>query len=198
MGLKQQHVVVILCLATTLTAGMAMFTLATKGFQTVIILLCIFLLYLLFFRVIGSIGIAKTLRAMQHNKALKQFTKTYQASSEQTQLGLRRVETFDQWWILIRKAAIRLNFQAISMEVTNRDGSVHFLSWRRKSARFSIHGTTCLTLPVRDRRSAQTLSLTGEINLGPQLETTGTRLTLFMRLLDEHSIADLPTKNDGE
>ena len=194
MGLSQKQVVVVLCLATLLTSAMAMFTLATKNVQTVIILLCILLLYLLFFRVIGSVSISKTLSALQRNKALKQTENQYKTLFEDIQLQLRRADTFDQWWILIRKAAIRLNFQGISMDVTNRDGSIRTLAWQRKSDRFSSHGTTSLTLPVRDRRSGPPLKLTATVNLGLSLETTGARITFFMRMLDEHSVGELENK----
>ncbi len=205
LGLSQRHVVIILYLVTAITTALAMFTLVTKDYNTLVILLCILLLYMLFFQAIGSYNVKLIIVAIRRNNSIKQSIRDFRMRFEDMQLEFRQAQTFDQWWKIISDAADRLGFQSLKMDITNRDGSRRTLQWHRKTSavRPACHaeasgegGTTyssvAIVLPVRDRRSDKMLQMHTEVCIDESLESTGTRLTMFMRLLDEHSIADLP------
>ncbi len=214
LGLSQRHVVMILYIVTAITTALAMFTLMTKDYKTVAILLCILLLYLIFFQAIGSYNVSQIIAAIRRNTSIKQSTKGFRMRFEDMQLEFRQAATFDQWWKVMCTAATRLGFQSLTMEITNRDGTQRILEWSKDSD-LKLNNLTLKTdsnltlnhlklktysnliaidLPVRDRRSAEPLAIQARICIDESLESTGTRLTLFMRLLDEHSIADLPSQ----
>ena len=198
LGISHRHVVVILYIVTGITVLLAMFILVTTGTDSLAILLCILLLYLIFFKAIGSYNIRLTIAALRRNNLIKQSTKSYRAHFEEMLLEFRRATTFDQWWKIIADAADRLSFQSLTMEFVNRDGSTRLLQWTRdpdltlNNLKLKTNNTTSINLPVLDRRDDQMLQMYAEVCIDETLESTGTRLTLFMRLLDEHSVADLP------
>lgn len=203
LGLGQRHVVVILYIVTAVTTGLAMFTLLTKDYKTLAILLCILLLYMLFFQAIGSYNVRQIVASLRRNASIKQDTNSFRMRFEDIQLEFRQATTFDQWWKIISLAASSLGFWSLKMDVANRDGSVQILEWRRDSdltlsesksgeGGLIAEGLLAISLPVRNRRSKDMLHLHTEVCVDESLESTGTRLTMFMRLLDEHSIAELP------
>ena len=51
-----------------------------------------------------------------------------------------------------------------------------------------------MTVPIRDRRKGPPLRLENEIHTNGSLESVGRRVTLFVRLIEEYSIANLPSK----
>jgi hypothetical protein len=187
-----------------------MFTLVTKDYATVAILLCILLLYLVFFRAIGSYDVMQIIAALRRNKSIKQSTKSFRIHFEDMQLEFRQATTFDHWWKLVCTAAVRLGFHSLKLEITNRDGSRQILEWQRKadltlskaedasgakSGFGRTEGLIAIDLPLNDRRSDQILQMHTELCIDKSLESTGTRLTLFMRLLDEHGIHTLPPED---
>ncbi len=234
LGLHQRHVVIILYLVTIVTTTLAMFTLITSGVDTIAILSCILLLYLVFFRAIGSYNVQHTIQAIKRNRAIKRDVKRYKDFFEDAQLQARRVESFDQWWQTVCSAAEQMDFNSISLPITNRDGTRRILEWKRNNSATQqpdasndlklnhlkpktpaklAHLTpkTCpsnplgltpdpcsqlihTSLPIKDRRTGSSLRLIIDIPADGSLESSNLRVTLFSRLLDEHSIADLPGK----
>jgi len=206
LGLNQRHVVTVLYFVTFITTALAMFTLVTKDYNTVAILLCILLLYMIFFQAIGSYNVRQIIAALRRNKSIKQSTKGFRVHFEDMQLEFRRAATFDRWWKVTSTAANRLGFQSLTMEVTNRDGTTRTLEWQRKDSAAKQPESSppshlspsnfsppvlSIKLPIPDRRSADPLAIQAKLCIDESLESTGTRLTLFMRLLDEHGIHTL-------
>lgn len=112
---------------------------------------------------------------------------------EKVQLHFCRARTFDQWWQSVRLAAERMDFTTISLPLTNRDGTKRVLSWGRNDKDTEPHKVVKMTVPIRDRRAGPPLKLKVDVHTNGSLESAGRRLTLFTRLIEEYSVANLPS-----
>ena len=100
--------------------------------------------------------------------------------------------TFDQWWTSLCQAAQQLDFVRISLSLTNRDGTGRTLLWQRPGADVPVHEKITVAVPVRHRRPGDPLKAEVDVYLHGSIESAGRRMALFGRLIDDHSIANLP------
>jgi hypothetical protein len=54
-----------------------------------------------------------------------------------------------------------------------------------------------MTVPIRDRRASSSLNLEVQVHANGSLESAGRRATLFARLIDEHSVANLAKESSA-
>ncbi len=191
LGFKQRHVIIIAYVMTLLTSGLGMFMLLTRDMQSIIVFVCILSLIVLAFRVVGSIRLLETIKGIQRKYTLTNQIKREKEEFEKVQLCLLQAGNFDQWWQAVCLAAERMNLANISMHLTNRDGTKRILTWDGKDE-FVGDNLVRMTIPVPDRRTGPPLKLAVEIGSNGSLESAGRRGTLFTRLIDEYSIANLP------
>jgi UDP-GlcNAc:undecaprenyl-phosphate GlcNAc-1-phosphate transferase len=191
LGFKQRHVVIIAYVMTLLTSGLGMFMLLTRNVQSIIVFVCIVLLIVLAFRVVGSVRLLETIRGIQKKYTLTNQIKREIEEFEKVQLFLLQAGNFDQWWQAVCLAAERMNLANLSMRLTNRDGTKRVLTWDGNNKCIGDN-LVRMTIPVPDRRLGPPLSLAVEIASRDSLESAGRRGTLFTRLIDEYGIANLP------
>jgi len=117
---------------------------------------------------------------------------------EQAELHFRRAEDFDKWWQAVCIAAEKLEFTTGLLTITNRDGTERKLSWNNNGQKLQEKNVVKATLPVRDRRKTGPLHLTIQTYPNGSLESAGRRMTLFGRLIEEYSIANLNGKSKAD
>jgi glycosyltransferase involved in cell wall biosynthesis len=112
------------------------------------------------------------------------------------QLRFRHVTDFDRWWQEVCDAAEMMGIKRLALPLEGRDGNTRILRWDAPDAGPADDAEKTLpftaTVPVRHRRMGPPIQAMVEVGSGESLENAARRLTVFTRLLDEHSIASLP------
>jgi hypothetical protein len=191
LGLHQRHVVIIAYALTLVTAGLGMFMLITRSVQTLIIFICILFLLLLVFRAVGAVRLQEIIISLKRKHEIAIEAKKEIEKFEQIELYFRDARFFDQWWQAVRFAGEEMGFIKGRMPVTNRDGTTRMLSWQNDGRNVTLSNIVKSTMSIRDRRAGSPLSLEVQVNANGSLESAGRRLTLFGRLLEQYSIANL-------
>ena len=191
LGFCQRHIVLIAYVVTLLVAGLGMFMILTRDVQTVIIFVCILTLLILAFRVVGSIRLRETIEGLQKKYAITRQMKDEIRNFENLQLHCRQSKTFKDWWQMVCLAADKMGFARTSLPLTKRDGTKRVLTWERNGEDTEPYYPVKMTVPVRDRRAGPPLKLEVEVCANGSLESAGRRMTLFARLIEEYSLANL-------
>ena len=195
LGLKQRQVVITIYVVTLLAAGLGMFMMVTRNISSLIVFLCILLLLLLVFRVVGSVRLRETIAGLQQKYAISHQVQDEIKGFEDAELHFRRAMTFNQWWQAVSTAADRMGFLSLSLPLTNRDGTLRTLTWRSDGQVPDLQDKSLkVDVPVRDRRAGLSLNLKIEVCGSGSLESAGRRVALFARLMEEHDVAGLPRK----
>ena len=194
LGLCQRHAIIVAYAVTFLAAMLGMFMMFTRNIQTIIIFICILLLIVLTFRVIGSVKLQETIEGLQKKYTINNQIKQEKESFEKAQLHFYQARSFDQWWQSVCLAAEHMNFRTLSMCVTNRDGTKRILSWGEKNEDAEPQNLVKMVVPITDRRSGPPLKLEIGVHTNGSIESAGRRGTLFSRLIEEYGIANLQSK----
>ncbi len=192
LGLKQRQVVITIHLVTLLAAGLGMFMMVTRNSNSLIVFLCVLLLLLLVFRVVGSVRLRETIAGLQKKYTISRQIQEEIKSFEDAELHFRRAKNFDQWWQAVCLAAEQLDFMSIKLPLTGSDKTQRVLTWQRDGNEADSPETVKMKIPIRDIKAKSELNLEVDVNVNGSLESVGRRTALFSRLLDEHNIADLP------
>jgi UDP-N-acetylmuramyl pentapeptide phosphotransferase/UDP-N-acetylglucosamine-1-phosphate transferase/glycosyltransferase involved in cell wall biosynthesis len=151
---------------------------------------------LTFFAVVGSLRLGEIANALRRNRGIAAQTKRYKHVFDEMQLLFGAADSFDSWWSNVCTALDRLDFLQLTMQVPNRDGGFRLMEWQRpgEEAAVATEGAAglTLTLPIRQRRFGGPLSAEVRVATTSPLELAGSRVTLFARLMEEHSLASLP------
>jgi len=191
LGFRQRHAVIAAYLITLLAAGGGMFMLLTRNAQTVIVFVCILLLLVLAFRVVGSVRLQDTIAGLKRKHTIFHQKKQEIENFENIELHFREARIFEQWWQAVCFAADKMDFIRSLLPLTNRDGTRRVLAWEKTGESIGADDIVKMTLPIRDRRTGSALNLEVQVHANSSLESAGRRVTLFGRLLEEYSIANL-------
>ncbi len=192
LGLTQRHVVVVSYAVTCLFAGMGLFMMVTRSINTLVLFLCILLLLLLLFCVVGSVRLHETIFGLQRKYEFSSQRWQEQMNFEQAQLYFRSAHNFSQWWQAVCEAAERMDFAWVSLKTKDKDGTERTEVWRlADSTPQDKSGVVVMNVPVRNHSIAGAMEFEIAILVNGSLESAGHRATLFSRLIDDHIIANL-------
>ena len=193
LGLKQRHAVITIYVVTLLATGLGMFMMVTHDTNSLVIFLCILLLLLLLFHVVGSVRLREVIAGLKQKYAITHQVQEEIKSFEDMELYFRRAATFDEWWQAVSTAADVMDFLNLSLPLTNRDGTARTLSWRDDSQTLEsgYDGSLKVNIPVQDRRAGSSLNLRIEVCQNGSIESAGRRIALFIRLIEKYEIVSL-------
>jgi len=191
LGLRQRHAVIIVYLVTLFAAGLGMFMLVTRNVRTLIVFVSILFLLILAFRVVGAVKLRETITALRRKYAISHQAGQEQENFERIELCFREAFAFDQWWQAVCFAADKMDFARGLLPITNRDGTRRLLAWERTDDNAEHDDIINMTIPIRDRRAGSPLNLEIRVQVNGSLESAGRRVTLFGRLLEQYSVANL-------
>jgi UDP-GlcNAc:undecaprenyl-phosphate/decaprenyl-phosphate GlcNAc-1-phosphate transferase len=191
LGFKQRHAVITAYIVTLLVTGLGMLMLLTRNAQTVIVFVCILLLLVLAFRIVGSVRLSETMAALRQKYTIFNQKKQEIESFENIELYFRQARIFEQWWQAVCFAADRMGFVRGLLPIVKRDQSRHVLVWEKRDQDVRTDQIVKMTVPVRDRRAGSELHLEVQVQANGSLEAAGRRLMLFSRLIDQYSLANL-------
>ncbi len=192
MGVKHRDAVIILYAVTLACAAVGAAAWASRS--PVAATLCASIhpaILIVFFAAVGSLRVGVIVTAFRRNREIAGLTKKYRHVYDEMQLKFNTVRTFDAWWTEVCEAMHRLDFISLKLPITDRDGKQRVMKWEcphRVSSELSLH----VNVPIRQRRAGGPLRAEAEVSAEGSLELGGRRATLFMRLMEEHSLASLP------
>ena len=191
MGIHHRHVVLLIYAITLTVTALGMFMIVTRNFQTVTVFLCVTLLLVLAFRIVGAVRLRESLAQLKANFNISGRRRRQDRSFDNAVLLMRHPRDFGQWWQAACAAAGQLGLTWISISLQSRAGTKRTEIWRN-----SDHTPTdgdqlaIMTIPVPQRRADGFLQLQMAAP-ADSLELAGHRLKLFSRLVEEYSIAAL-------
>jgi UDP-N-acetylmuramyl pentapeptide phosphotransferase/UDP-N-acetylglucosamine-1-phosphate transferase/glycosyltransferase involved in cell wall biosynthesis len=192
MGVRHRDAVIILYAVTLACAGVGAASWASRS--PVAATLCATIhpaILIFFFAAVGSLRVGVIVAAFRRNREIAGLTKKYRHVYDEMQLKFNTVRTFDAWWSEVCEALHRLDFIRLTLPITDRDGKQRILKWECQqcvSSELSLH----VNVPIRQRRAGGPLRADVEVSAVGSLELGGRRATLFIRLMEEHSLASLP------
>jgi UDP-GlcNAc:undecaprenyl-phosphate GlcNAc-1-phosphate transferase len=192
-GLSHPQAVFVLHLAASANALLALAMIHASPGGRAAILTCDAVLMIVFFRRTVAIRIVELLQAVSKRNALRKHRRNTRRAFDEAQLELALAPDFQGWWQSVRNAAERLGLGRLSMMISTRDGRDRTLIWTSPTLDLQDDRLQ-VQVPIRHRRKGPLLTLRAEIatRSGTQLEPAGQTASHFARLLDEHSIAELP------
>ncbi len=196
LGLRQRHAVLAVYAATLIMTGLGLFMIATRSLSTVVVFVCLLILLVLVFRIVGSVRLRETIEGLRKKYTVASEVSEELRSFETAQLHFRRAADFDQWWDAVSFAAEQLDFLSVNLPLTNRDGTSRTMQWLNKSNDSASEELLRVDVPIRDRRSGLGLNLKIEVYKGGSLESAGRKVALFARLIEECNISQLPKHNN--
>jgi UDP-GlcNAc:undecaprenyl-phosphate GlcNAc-1-phosphate transferase len=191
LGFKQRHAVITAYVVTLLVTGLGMLMLLTRNMQTVIVFICILMLLILAFRIVGSVRLSETMSALKLKYTIFSQKKEEIESFENIELYFRQARIFEQWWQAVCFAADKMGFIRGLLPIMRRDKSRRVLIWEKGDHDVRPDEIVKMTVPIRDRRAGSELRLEVQVQANGSLESVGRRLMLFSRLIDEYSLAKL-------
>ena len=195
LGLKQQHVAIVAYLVTLVVSGLGMVMLLARSTASVLVFLSCLTLLLLAFRLAGSVGLHQTLKGIRQRAELARECHLERQSFEEAQLYFHNVETFDQWWRCLCKAADALGCAKVCIDLASLDNGHRSLMWEKIGNGDTAHmdqEVMHLCIPVSDHRAGQKHRVEIDILTRGSLEGASRRATLLARLAEEQGLGAVP------
>ena len=194
MGIRHRYVVVIMYVITALAAGLGMFMMITHGSGTIVIFFGVILLLLLAFRAVGAVRLRETIAKIKYNKTISKETAEDTRLFQEIHLGLRQTASFRQWWQMVCDAAESQGILELSLIATVRSGRRHKFTWQSNNHENNHHEAVSVKLPISRQRFGIDMEIEAKMFVNGSLESTGRRMMLFGRLIDEYSRTAQPNK----
>ena len=190
-GLNQYHVAIVAYIVTATIAGLGLFMIYTRGAHTLVVLVCLLLVLMLVFRLVGSVRLRETIDRLQYKYEIQRQVKEEVRGFEEVQLHFREAEDFSQWWNAVCLAGDRLGAEKMSLHLETGKNSYRDLSWNRTGKAVNgdnPHNTLQTSIPVKGTSNGPSSRLIVEINTRGSVEAAGRKLALLTRLMEETSI----------
>jgi UDP-GlcNAc:undecaprenyl-phosphate GlcNAc-1-phosphate transferase len=185
LGLRQRHAVLMIYLATLLSAGLGLFMLVREDLGALVVFGCVLLLIVLLFRVVGSIHVGQMLTRLQEKHACTRQERRERDAFERLQLRFRQVHSAEERWQTLCEAAQQLELAWICVRATNVDGSADTTVWRRPVIPAGYDRVITVNLPVRGVSAGRAVEFEMGVLVNGSLESASHRAGLFSRLLEE-------------
>lgn len=195
MGVRHRQAVLLILGVTVLSTGLGTFMLFARSSAVLGILLCVVVLELLAFRLVGAVRLREAVTALKHNIFLGSQKKEHVRVFANAQLRLREARSFHEWCEAAVAAARDLGFLELELHTLRRDGAPAVFAWQRPEGGQVPGNQVGLVSHVGDRRSGSTMEIRLRAIADGTLESTTARATFFARLMDENGPATLDTGN---
>ncbi len=192
-GFKHSHAVILMYIVTLICAGIGLSMMVIRGKNSILLFAGASVLLIIVFRAVGAVRLFDSIAILKQNFKIARQTSEEKRHFENVQLYLKRAKTFDEWWSGICKAASELDFLWLSIDIPHRNGTIETLVWRPEKLKCASTSVVNLNVPVSHRRVGPKLEMEIGVRVNGSLESAGRRASLFIRLIDEYSLARLPS-----
>ena len=191
LGLDKRQVVLLLYAVSALASGIGTVMFLSKR-SSILGFIVIGLMPLALFKLSGVLKLRDLFAAIRRNYSINRSTHEGKEVLALTQLRIRQARTVSDWWKIICQGAEEMGFTRITLPLDRREGPANPLLWCRPNCDILPEETVTAAVPVRQRRAGVVAHCQIETSARDSAELAGHRIMLFARLLEEHSIADLP------
>ena len=197
LGYGHRRAVLIVWGVTAAVTVLGIGLLGANNWVRLLALGVIFGLYLAFFRLTGAVRLRESVDAYRQTRRLQGEAAKERALCDELLLVFRECHSFGDWWEGVQTAAERLGLCEMQLSLGNRDGTTTTLVWGNKDATApepSSNGHAPelrVSMPIRQRRSDSFAIADLAVPAHRSLESAGHRVSLFARLVEEHSLAEL-------
>jgi hypothetical protein len=147
----------------------------------------VLLLLLLAFRAVGAVRLRETIAKIKYNKAISRETAEDIHLFQEIHLAFRRIVSFRQWWQMVSDTAEKEGLSELCLTVTAKSWREHKFTWRSNNHEKYQSEVVTVKLPISRRRFGLAMEIKAKIPINGLLESTGRRIMLFGRLIDEYS-----------
>jgi UDP-GlcNAc:undecaprenyl-phosphate GlcNAc-1-phosphate transferase len=191
MGLQHRHIVIIMYAVTAVSASLGLFMIFTSDFGALAIFVCLIVLVILVFRIIGIGRLANIISRWKTNSIINGKADKNMDVFENAQIRLYKANNFHQWWEMLTEAAEKFGFSCLMLTLQDENSSEKLI-WQ--NAKTDVGGKLfCSGFSFSNRHLSKELSFAVELGLDECVEIVSHKLTLFCRLIDESSAAGLLT-----
>ncbi len=187
IGLRHHHVVIVMYSITAIAAGLGMFMVVTQGYGTLIILFCVMLLFLLVFRAVGAVRLRETIAMLKYNQAISKEANEDASRFQNINSAFYENVSFRQWWRMVSDEADKEDFSELCLTVTGKNGRRHKFVWESNKDGKEQSDVVTVKIPLSKHRFGREMEIEAKISANGLMESTGRRLMLFGRLIDEYS-----------
>lgn len=188
MGLHQRGAVIVMYVVTLCAACLGMSMMIMNDLSAIVVFLIVSLLLLGVFRFTGAIRLGESVAILKRNLSLARRTREEKRDFESLQLRMREVNSFQDWWSALCDAAEKMGFLWLGLAMRNGHETIYRYRWRRPGAAPQPGKAVSMSLPVPQEGQGVSLWLDATVGVNGSLEGVGRRMTLFERLIDEHSM----------
>ena len=189
MGLNHRNTVIVMYLITLIIVGFGALMMLLRAKGELIILVVSILFLLAVFRIAGVLHFRKMFLQVQSNLARMREFRSDRKDFEIVQNRIRRAWTFKQWWLAVRRMARRMGFEQIVIRFHDPGcNEIKTLSYKRPVGKGIQEDMVYLSIPVRSQHTRALVHVEIEVPVQDSLEVIGRRISLFGRLLDEHTL----------
>ncbi len=198
-GLKHHHVVIVMYLVTLLAAGAGLLMMVLRGRGEVMIFLVALLVLISLFRMAGVLKFRQAWLQVQENVARNREVRRDRKHFETIQNRFRAAWTIEKWWQAVRRMARRMKFSHVKISYNDKTSDqLRTLSYNRESGSGNCDNVMHVNIPFCRNDSGGLISVEIDVPVDSSLEAIGRRISLFGRLLDEHSPTELAAGPLGE
>ena len=197
MGLRQRHVVLTIYLLTLVFAGLGLFMLVSSDIQSLAIFVCVLVLIVLVFRVVGAVQFYETMTRLREKYALAQREKQERKIFEDLQLRFWQASDDERWRQAVCEAAERMDFAWLSLKTVHADGRSETEIWRGSNMKPDRSRIVSMTIPFTNGEAGARYEFEIAIRVNGSIESASHRATLFGRLLDEYMTAAKPERHES-
>lgn len=188
-GLNQRFAVLVIYSITLLAAVVGVTMLLFQNVAVIAVLVSVMAFLFVVFHVVGATRFRETLEAIKKMKAARDEVKGERDFFQHAQLQMREAASFDEWWDAVCGLAASLGFERLAFSVQEGDSRGETVVWRRTEVPFDPASVITLSTPVRNGTPDATAWIDAAVGLNGSLESSGRRITLFHRLIDENNAA---------
>jgi len=189
MGLNHRNTVIVMYLITLAIVGLAalMMFLREEGGELIVLVVSMLIL-LAVFRIAGVLRFRKMFEQVQSNLARMREFRNDRKDFEHMQNRIKRAWTFKQWWLAVRRMARKMGFERIVIQYRDpASDEIKTLTYSRPTDN-GAEDTMHLSIPVRSQLAKVLIHVEIDVPVQDSLEAIGRRVSLFGRLLDEHTL----------
>lgn len=192
-GVPQRRAALLLWVYAAIPIGLAMFALRTGPWLDLLLFGVVVLLQVAVFRYWGAVRLKEAWRALRRKRAIARAATSERRCFEAIELRFREADAFEQWWAVVTQAADELGIARLDLVMEPLESGKRHLTWEN-GERFDPDAPAVrMALPIPQSAAGEPAEITVTAPVGrDSLEAITRRLTWLGRLLDEHSIAQLP------
>lgn len=197
LGLSQPHVVGIVCGLTLALCSLSTLTFAAAAWAGLALCVGLTCLLVLLFCCLGVVCPRTMILGLRSRLSLSHRTREEISEFCDLQLQFDGARSARAWWLALCRAAEKLEFAWVCVDIPDSEGGVKTYIWRRVENPPASLGMTLIRLPIPGLLSDAPIEVEVAVLTNGSVEGAVRRVSLFGRLMDEYRMPALEGMASG-